>query len=293
MLLDGLRDLKHFLQELMGQTANDTPSGSPVYRAVDSMREARYLSMYRVVRSSELFCGGLNDPQRMPSHLRFDNRGNIVMPENESFMYSIRELATLYRSDRELLQRIIHTTILTESVGRYQCDFEGIEIEGIAAPNGASVGWSPGFPLPAAEQMQWYQIDFERIEIEGISEPILEGHLEVRYRDGHQLFVYVSDAVRFTAADNWIISARHPHWNWIGRRVAIHGIQIQPPNDTSVAGEFGRESRPNHRVSERMEIDILTVTACPDCGGKVNRLGEASHYCLDCDWDDLEGGVFK
>ena len=37
------------------------------------------------------------------------------------------------------------------------------------------------------------------------------------------------------------------------------------------------------------------VIECPDCSGQVRTLKNAkgvSHYCLDCDWDDMEGGRF-
>ena len=31
----------------------------------------------------------------------------------------------------------------------------------------------------------------------------------------------------------------------------------------------------------------VTVTECPECGGKVQRVGGGSYFCLDCNWDNL------
>jgi hypothetical protein len=35
------------------------------------------------------------------------------------------------------------------------------------------------------------------------------------------------------------------------------------------------------------EEPSATVTECPKCGGEVQRIGGESHFCLNCDWDNL------
>ena len=178
------------------------------------------------------------------------------------------------------------------------------------AINSTSDGTGRDFPWPESEDAQGSQVDFERIEIEGIAAPIRSGSLFVMYRQDCQFIVYVSDTLRFTTHENRIIDARNAHWNckldYLYRQVAIHGIQYnhRTPNDAALftiphyddLSDAEKEKIEKARADGILiTIDISTVTACPDCGGDVRQLKnakEVSHYCLDCDWDDLEGGRF-
>lgn len=35
------------------------------------------------------------------------------------------------------------------------------------------------------------------------------------------------------------------------------------------------------------ETSLPRVTNCPECGGRVRRLGREGYFCLECDWDNL------
>ena len=35
------------------------------------------------------------------------------------------------------------------------------------------------------------------------------------------------------------------------------------------------------------ETDAPRINNCPECGGRVRRIGKAADFCLECDWDNL------
>ena len=57
------------------------------------------------------------------------------------------------------------------------------------------------------------------------------------------------------------------------RQTSTNSSEVEPPTMVQL---------------ERTVAYLKARTKCPECGSKVQALGKAHQFCLDCDWDNLE-----
>ena len=145
---------------------------------------------------------------------------------------------------------------------------------------------------------QTYCVEFDRIEITGYrghgdkviqEDGILAAKVIERSALPGQKYMFWN----FRSTDgtpSWTAYAYNPYestivtcedLNWLGRNIWVQGIK----GWTLIRGESEDGSRPYASDA------APPLTECPKCRGEIRILKNAqgqSHFCVECDWDDLE-----